>query len=353
MKLSDDKATRQGAEEQLENDDIKQAEISQEEAEPKKGEAIKSAREIAMEAIAAQRNISLANDGVDIADNGEVETDEKDIQIANQLAQDAKPVSAPESMMVKVKVDGNEIELPLSEVVKSYQKDSAASKRLQEATRLLQYAEQQAEQLAKNASQPDNNAVNQPDHEQDKETRRAKIKDAFSKLYEGDEDGAVEAMLQIVGDQGVKQTTQTPQPIDTAAIAAQVRQQLDVESAYKETRLDYPDLFSETERGIVLGRETVERMAAKVSKGMTQAEALQKSAEEVAALFGIKKSGRQTEEKQSTARDTKLERKANLDIPRSANVVAGNKQSPAEAPNVSSIIAEMAKSRLGQSLSVN
>lgn len=353
MKLSDDKATHQGAEEQLENDENKQEAVSQEEVEQTTEEPIKSAREIAMEAIAAQRSLSLANDGVDISDKNEVKTDEKDLQLANQLAQDEKPVSAPEAMLVKVKVDGNEVEIPLSEVVKSYQKDSAASKRLQEATRLLQYAEQQAEQIAKNASLPDNNAVNQPDNEQDKETRRGKIKDAFSKLYEGDEDGAVEAMLQIVGDQGVKQTTQIQQPIDTAAIAAQVRQQLDVESAYKETRLDYPELFSDTERGIILGRETVERMAAKESEGMTKAEALQKSAEEVAALFGVKKSGRQTEEKQSTARDTKLERKANLDIPRSVNVVAGNKQSPAEAPNVSSIIAEMAKSRLGQSLSVN
>lgn len=349
MKVSDDKATQQGADEQLENEEVNQ-EVSKHNEEPQ--EAVKSARETAMEAIAAQRNQSLANDGVDLADKEDAPVDKGVGQLAEQLAQDDKPTTATDSMLVKVKVDGDEIEIPLSEVVKSYQKDSAASKRLQEATRLLQYAEQQAEQLARNASQVDNNASNQPDAEQELEARRGKIKDAFSKLYEGDEDGAVEAMLQFVGDQGAKQATQEPQKIDTAAIAAQVRQQLDVESAYKETRLDYPELFSDTERGVVLGRATVERMAAKESEGMTRAEALQKSAEEVAALFGVQKSGRQSDETKRTARDTKLERKANLDIPRSANVVAGNKQSPAEAPDVSRVIAEMAKSRLGQSLSM-
>ena len=310
-----------------------------------------SARESAMEAIAAQRRQSLADDGVDIDTEwaGETALTQDDTQLAAQLGQDERPTMATDTMRVKVKVDGEEIDLPLSEVVKSYQKDAAASKRLQEATRLLQIAEQQASKLAQNENQ-ENNSPGQQVDPQDKEARRGKIKDAFTKLYEGDEDGAVEAMLQIVGESGAPAATQQAPVIDTQAIAAQVRQQLDVESAYSETRLDYPELFSDTERGVVLGKETLARMSAKESLGIPRAQAMHESAAEVAALFGIQKSGRQTNEKQRTARDTKLERKASLDIPDSANVVAGNKQSPAEAQNVSSVIAEMAKSRLGQSL---
>ena len=314
-----------------------------------------SARESAMEAIAAQRRQSLADDGVDMGSaEGTANEDGQDnanaVQLAAQLGQDERPTMATDTMRVKVKVDGEEIDLPLSEVVKSYQKDAAASKRLQEATRLLQIAEQQASKLAQNENQENNPAGQKVDSQpQDKEARRGKIKDAFTKLYEGDEDGAVEAMLQIVGESGAPAATQSP-VIDTQAIAAQVRQQLDVESAYSETRQDYPDLFSDTERGVVLGKETYARMVAKESSGIPRSQAMHEAAAEVAALFGIQKSGRQTTEKPRTARDTKLERKANLDIPDSANVVAGNKQSPAEAPNVSSVIAEMAKSRLGQSL---
>ena len=319
---------------------------------------IPSARESAMESIAAQRRKSLAADGVTIdSDSDPAETEgaapvQDDTQLAAQLGQDERPspIFANEKGLVKVKVDGEEMELPLSEVVKSYQKDAAASKRLQEATRLLQLAEEKASKLAQNENQ-ENNSPGQPVNvlPPDKEARRVKIKDAFTKLYEGDEDGAVEAMLQIVGESGAVQATQTP-VIDPVAIAAQVRQQLDVESAYSETRLDYPELFSDTERGVVLGKETLARMTAKESKGIPRAQAMHESAAEVAALFGIQKAGRQSTEKPRTARDTKLERKANLDIPDSANVVAGNKQSPAEAPNVSSVIAEMAKGRLGQSL---
>lgn len=315
-----------------------------------------SARDIALEGIAAQRRQSLEADGVDMGqpadkvidpDNPGDDTD----QLATQLAQDERPNHfADSAMLVKVKVDGEEIDLPLSEVVKSYQKDQTASRRLTEATRLLTLAEQQASKVAQNEKQELNPTSQDDQKPQDKEARRGKIKDAFTKLYEGDEDGAVEAMLQIVGESGAPAATQQAPVIDTQAIAAQVRQQLDVESAYSETRLDYPELFSDTERGVVLGKETLARMTAKESLGIPRSQAMHESAAEVAALFGIQKAGRQTTEKPRTARDTKLERKANLDIPDSANVVAGNKQSPAEAPNVSSVIAEMAKSRLGQSL---
>lgn len=303
----------------------------------------KSARELAIEAIAEKRTQDLAKEGVDIDS-----MDRGDDQLAAQLASEDDDKGTVETTnqqaepRVKVKVDGEELELPLSEVVKSYQKDAAASKRLTEATRLLQIAEQR---LAQNENTVNNQQqVDDPASADEKEARRGKIKDAFSKLYEGDEDGAVEAMLQIVGETGAKATQQ----LDTSAIASQVRQQLDFESAYSETKQDYPEIFSDTDKGIVLGTETYKRMTAKESIGVPRAKAMQEAAEEVASLFGIKK-GRSTPSPR-TARDTKLERKAALDIPEAANVVAGIKQAPAEAHDVSATIREMAKARLGQSL---
>ena len=319
-------------------------------------------RMAAMEAIAVQRRESLIKDGVDVSvmDDADdslgpvtpvVKADNlADDQLAAQLGQDERPSQASDNMRVKVKVDGEEFDLPLSEVVKSYQKDQTASRRLTEATRLLQLAEQKASNVAQTGNQENNHEdISDTNNAASSDEQRSQIKDAFSKLYEGDEEGAVDAMLKFISQSGAK-ATQTQ--IDPAAIAAEVRQQLAVESAYGQVQSDYPDIFANDERGVVLGKEAYGRMVAKESAGIPRSQALRESTEEVAQLFGIQKSGRQQAEPTRTARDTKLERKANLDIPESANVVAGGKQSPAEAPNVSSVIQEMARQRLGQSLNV-
>lgn len=326
-------------------------------------EVVVSPRMAAMEAIAAQRRDSLAADGVDMSGaEPEKPVPEKkpaaedppsgDDQLAAQLGQDERPIQyADPNMRVKVKVDGEEIELPVADVIKSYQKDAAASKRLQEATRLRQIAEQAANKVAHEGDHADNSSATDVAKPEVKQARVGKIKEIFSKLYEGDEEGAAEEMEQLIA-QGVgapAQTTQT-QTIDPNQIAAEVKQQLAFDSAYGEVQTDYPALFSNDERGVVLGSATAARMQAKSALGVPRDQALRESAEEVASLFGIEKAGRQQAAPQRTTRDTKLEHKANLDIPESANVVAGGKAAPAEAPNVSSVIAEMARSRLGQSL---
>lgn len=331
-----------------------------------------SPRLTAMEAIVAQRQATLQEDGVNIegmtashtgvdvdADDGSANAasapvarqETADDQLAVQLGEDSRATHyADPGLLVKVKIDGEELELPVSEVIKGFQKDQTASRRLTEATRILTLAEQQASKLAHNATVENNSPATESGGtgENGTETRRAKIKGAFLKLYEGDEDGAVDELMGVLGE-GVEKTTQ--QPVDTATIAAQVRQQLAVDSAYEDLKSDYPALFGEDERGAVLGGEVVRRMENKRLLGFSQDAALRESAEEVAKLFGVEKaSGRQQTEQTSTARDTKLARKAVLDFPAAASVVAGGKSSPAEAPNVSSVIQEMAAQRLGQSL---
>lgn len=322
-------------------------------------------RMAAMEAIAAQRRTALAADGVDTSsmDSSEapktISDDSEDAddtaQLAAQLNDDDRPSVAEGSMRVKVKVDGEEIDLPLSDVIKSYQKDATASRRMTEATRQLaeatrirEIAEQDAIKLAQNNIK-ENNQVHSPDGSKVGEDRLSQIKGAFSKLYDGDEDGAAKDMLDLFGQGAALPATQ--QTIDPAEVVAQVRQQLAVESAYGQVQSDYPEVFADDERGLVLGKAAYDRKVAKEAAGIHPTQAVREAVEEVASLFGIaKQSGRQQVEPTRTARDTKLERKANLDNPDSANVVAGRKQAPAEAPNVSSVIAEMAKGRLGQSM---
>lgn len=321
----------------------------------------------AMERIAESRRQALAKDGVDISGmeaaqlprndaDEDVDTDiDRDValdQIAAQLGQDESETSAvavmtaSDATKVKVKVDGEELELPLSEVIKSYQKDSTASRRLQQATELLRAAEQSASKVAQNAEQENNPAVTADGNEAVKESDRLnQVKSAFSKLYEGDEEGAAKELLELFG-KGAVQATQAIRPDE---LAAQVVQQLEVNSAYGQVQQDYPDVFATDERGIVLGKAAYERKAAKEAQGVPPQIAVREAVEEVAKLFGIERKGRQADP-QRTARESKLERKANLDVPGSANVVAGNPVPIAEAANVSATIREMARGRLGQSM---
>lgn len=76
-------------------------------------------------------------------------------QIPTAERRDDAPEPAPAST-IRVKIDGEELELPLAEVVKGYQKDSTASRRMEEAaTRLreVEAREQRLQELATAANQ--------------------------------------------------------------------------------------------------------------------------------------------------------------------------------------------------------
>lgn len=332
---------------------------------------VSSPRMDAMERIAAQRRQALAKDGVDItgmdtspaprsnADDPDADpdtysdtpgaiNDDNIDQLAAQLGQDDRPTPAfaSDNTMVRVKVDGVEMDLPITEVVKSYQKDATATKRLQQATELLRSAELAASKVAQNNEQANNSDIpTDSSNAVSKEERLSQVKAAFSKLYEGDEEGAAQAMLELIGA-GATPATQT---INPDVLAAQVVQQLEVKSAYGEVQRDYPEVFANDERGVVLGKAAYERKQAKEAQGIPPQLAVREAVEEVAQLFGIQKQGRQATQPR-TARESKLERKQTLDVPGAANVVAGNPSPAAEAPNVSATIREMAQQRLGQSM---
>ena len=92
-----------------------------------------------LDAIAATRLAQLSEEtNMEVAPVEEGLTTES--QVAAQLeAQPAAPVEK-----VKVKVDGTELEVSQEELVRTFQKNAAADKRLEEATRLLREAEQLA-----------------------------------------------------------------------------------------------------------------------------------------------------------------------------------------------------------------
>jgi len=93
-----------------------------------------SARELAMQAIADQRQ-----DSFDAESRGASAPANTDAQLAAQLA---APAATPaiDDQMVKVKIDGVESEVSVAQMRAQYQKNGAAERRLEEATRLLNEA---------------------------------------------------------------------------------------------------------------------------------------------------------------------------------------------------------------------
>ena len=91
-----------------------------------------SARELAMEAIAEQNIKRLEEE----AGTPEPQPTQ-DQQIAAQLEAAPEDIS---KMRVKVKIDGVESEVTIEEMQRQYQKNGAAERRLEEATRLLNEA---------------------------------------------------------------------------------------------------------------------------------------------------------------------------------------------------------------------
>lgn len=99
-----------------------------------------------------------------------------------------EPVAADPGQTVRVKVDGQEMELPISEVVKGYQKDATADKRLKEAALRLQEIEAREAALAEAATR-------QIPSVQTDESLREKAQRIIDAMYEGDTSSAVESLV--------------------------------------------------------------------------------------------------------------------------------------------------------------
>jgi hypothetical protein len=106
---------------------------------------------------------------------------------------EVQPVPAEQT--VRVKVDGVEMELPISEVVKNYQKDTTADKRLKEAALRLKEVEEREKALVQVPAERANEGQTpsgQPD-----ESAREKAQRVISAMLEGDTEGAVEDLAEI------------------------------------------------------------------------------------------------------------------------------------------------------------
>jgi hypothetical protein len=333
-------------------------------------EVQKSARELALEALESrhQQQMAESNGYALIEDTPPADPqpapaakpaatgDEQ--QLAAQLA-DA-PADTPASAApatVKIKIDGAESEVPLDEVVRQYQKNASADKRLAEATRLLREAqeaqaqrllsEQQEAQLrAQQATTaPPNTAATDtppPVDESGKEFLKA--------LFEGDEENALTALQKVMG--GRQQPAPAAAPtldIDQIAnaVTQQVQQKFAVESALAQNQRDYPELYADPDME-ALALTKIHRL--REQTGSDFFTALDTVSKDMANKFGWAAStaaGRPAEPAPTTssARTAKLEQKRSIDNVASVNTKTTTTELQPENP--SDVIAAMKAARAG------
>lgn len=295
----------------------------------------KSARELAIEDIAEGNLRRLeAESGVKLTDESEQLQEDKD-QLSAQLSDEV--IDDPMNKKVRVKVDGEEREVALADLLRTYQVTSAADHRLQEATRILNEAKAQA------VVEPHQHAPANQAAVQGAEGLQAEIKTALEQLYEGNTDAAAELFSNVIKAAGGRSV----QPaISIDLIHEQLQERLAVDTAFATIQTDYPDVIADPEIELLT---TIKRNQ-KMSGGLSQSDAMLEASKEVYQLLGRGTTAGRQQERQSESRDEKLQRKAGLDRIPAANVSAAQADDDVQGFNPSAVIQEIANRRMGQQL---
>lgn len=307
----------------------------------------KSAREQMMEEMEASRLAAFSSEtGInpsamktelpDDAETGYVPpvakaatTTDTDAQLAAQLADGEGKLLGDglDKFRVRVKIDGEESDVSVEEMRRQYQKAGAADKRLAEATRLLEEAKKTV--AAAPAPTPEPKVVD-PNAPSPK-------KKFIEALFQGDEEGAIAAFDEAVG-QGRQQPTPTVDDLVKAATPA-LRQQLVVDSALEKFQTDYADIVGEP----YLAAKADSLLNAELANGKPFAEALENAGKGTRDWLTALTGGKPKESDPTTARTERLERKAGLDTVVGAGTKAVIPTPREQTP--SDVIAEMRAQR--------
>jgi len=311
---TNDDATRKDAEDRDEDENIDELDEQL------------SERELAMERIAAAREVQATGvpDGqAAVTDDGE----KKDKQ--EEAAQ-----------LVKVKLDGEEKEIPLSELVKGYQVHSVASKRMEEATILKQQAtaelaeaEQLKEQLSRQAP-----LKKEGDEAGGGETDE--VDDALDAYLEGDATKIRELLKKATGKKDAPASL-SEEELDQVVEKRLAKRDTDREHKTAEDtfKKDYAEIFADPD----LLAAANKRYYAKIDEGKSITDAMLEAGKEtqdwLLSKAGVKRETIDT-------REDRLRKKSNLtSLPVRGGRSGAQVDDDNTPQNTSSVIAEIARSR--------
>lgn len=206
-----------------------QLDANQEVQEPKQDQEVRSSRMDAMEEIAARREEELRKEiGDEI---------EQPVEPEEEVREEVEEEVKEEEPKYRVKIDGEEQEVPLSEILRGYQKDSAASRRLEEASRRQKELDEREDRLREHEARLSNTPETQATQQM------AADPGAFlDALYEGDREKAAK----LLNDLGIgRQQTATQEQINPSEVAALVKQQIAVDSAFETFKRDFQDVLKD------------------------------------------------------------------------------------------------------------
>lgn len=289
----------------------------------------KSPRELAMEAMHADR-VALLQAEIG-SDFGQVDT-----QIRDE-PQDPAEAPAPLPVTTKVKIDGEEQEVTQDELIRSFQKNAAADRRLEEASRIAREAKELLASAQLQVTQQTTEASPQPAATDDD----AAFDKFVSTLYEGDTQAAKAAYKELQQKSASKgRDAAIP---SRAEIVEEVKQQLEVDSALAGFRKEFPDIWKDPH----LSKIADERLDAELASGKhaTFNDAM------IAAGNGTRDwmksvgmGGPLERDTPTVDLNTRLERKAGITNLRTASTRNAPEPAP-EASDQRSAIAEMRKAR--------
>lgn len=325
----------------------------------------KTPRELAMEQVVASRKAveaqeleqhrrDLKNQGLLVEDPPTAEGEDDDTSLVGDAGDDdevqrrlqqeqeqaqPKVVEDLNQTLVKIKVDGQERLVSLAELVTNAQKNAAADVRLQEASRLLQEAKQQAQQVA--TQPPEQTEQKNPDKaEKAGQDSTQQVKEFLAAMFQGDEDRATELLSGLV--KGSPPPAETAPSIpDPDEIAAQVEASLERRSALKQFATAYPEILKDQD----LSTLTDMKLRRRLEAGESFADAIMSVGEEVYLKSGHKTPAAAEGATLTTtpAQSERLERKKAADSIRGRNASAATTREAPATP--ASVIAEMKAAR--------
>jgi hypothetical protein len=283
-----------------------------------------------------------AHDGLEYDDKEEEQaepevSERKRDEQGRFTAQEQEPEKVAEEPKYRVKVDGEEAELPLSEILKGYQKDATASRRLEEAAKLRAQLEDDYRKLQElresvKSPAPTPEVVEDP---------KVKAKRLYDSLMLGSEHDGIDALTEFLAPRREPERPAISAEQVASKAAEQARIQLEFKLAEREFRKEYKDLAGDED----LYQMTMQYLQKTAPESATYDEAFQKAGEATrnwvkarAEKFGY------VQKQDVPAVDERAERKQSLD-----NVKTARARVPApkeeREPTAAEIIRDMRKAR--------
>jgi len=278
-----------------------------------------------------------------------IKGEEEEEELADQIAMAMLDDEQLSQTMVKIKVNGEEQQVSVADLIVDAQKVKAATKKFEEASRLRKEAD---EILAKaKESKPvktgEGNDLETTDTDTDQLPGQDVVKQAVEALYSGDEETAVAAFLELLKQNGRGNTTQADeqQPLDVDDITAQVAERISQKGALDKFRAEYSDVW----KNPTFAQRADEILATKLDEGMDFSKALTAAGEgvreeiaEAAKAMGFTKREEPHKDKETT---DKKARKETIDNVKGSGDTASTTVAEEKPQSVSDVIKEMGQQR--------